>query len=79
MQELGIRPVDPALEQASGEAATRSGGVCESRRIKPDQLTGTKRDPEWREQPGRMKSAAMKLSCGHAADATGRPVTSSSV
>src|SRR3954451_16177769 len=74
MKKLGVRAVRPALEQASGEAATRAGGGRELRRIQPNQLAGAKRDPEWRKQPGRVKSAPMKLSCGHAADATGHLV-----
>ena len=74
MQELGVRTVDPALEQASGEAATRAGRGRELRRIEPNQLAGAERDPEGRKQPGRVKSAPMKLSCGHAADATGHLV-----
>src|SRR6059036_965678 len=61
MQELRLRPVDPAFEQASREAAADAGGPLHRPSIQPEEpareIGGTERS----EESGRMKPEPMKL------------------
>jgi hypothetical protein len=68
MQELRLRAVDPALQNARRAAAYNPGCVHEMLLGEAQHATGQVRDAEWREQACRMKAAAMELPRRDAAD-----------
>src|SRR4051812_14481388 len=69
MQELGLRAVDPALEDAGSEAADDSRGIDELQTVQTEDAPGEISGAERREQAGGVKSAPMKLTGRNAADA----------
>jgi len=71
MQVLRLGAVDPALEQAGGEAADDAEGTAELGGIEPEHPAGEAGGAERREQPGRMEAAAVEPARRHAADPAG--------
>ncbi len=68
MQELRLRAVDPALQNARRAAAYDPGCVHELLLAEAQHATGQIGDAERREQARRMKAAAMELARRDAAD-----------
>src|SRR3569833_1176355 len=71
MQELRLRAVDPALQQARGEAAGDARGIVHLRCGQAEQPPGEPGRTESGEEPGRMKAAAVELPRRYAADPAG--------
>ena len=71
VQELRVRPIDPAFQDARGEAAADAGGARHLLGIQAKQPAGQIRHPEWREQSRWMKAPPVELSRRDAADAAG--------
>src|SRR5207249_9992265 len=69
MQELRLRPVDPAFEQASREAAADAGGPLHRPSIQPEEPAREIGSTERSEESGRMKTEPMELSRRDDADA----------
>src|SRR5438874_1824972 len=71
MEELGLGPVHPALQQAGCKASADARRLRHLVRIEPEQSGCEIAGPERRKQAGRMKAALMKLPGRHAADPAG--------
>ena len=71
MQEFGLRPIHPALQQAGREASADSRRLRHLVRVEPQQFGRKISDAERREQSRRMKAALVKLAGCDAADAAG--------
>ena len=71
VQKLRLRPIDPALEESGGTTAGRARRPGQLLDTEPEDLSRAHGDAERREEPGRMKAAAMELPGRHAAHAAG--------
>ena len=71
VQELRVGPVDPALEDAAGEAAADTERPRATVGIEPEQPARERGGTKGAEQPGRVEAALVELPGGDAADAAG--------
>src|SRR6185369_14907573 len=71
MEEFRLRPVDPAFQQAGGEAAGYAGGIGHLRRREGEQLGREEGRAESGEESRGMEAPAVELPRRHAADAAG--------
>ena len=71
VEKFRLRPIDPAFEQARGEAAGDSRRARHGFRIQTQKFRGQIRRSEGREQAGGMEPALVQLAGGYAAHAAG--------
>ncbi len=74
MQELRLRAIDPALQQAGCEAARDTCGIVHLLPAEAEQMPGQPGRAEGRKEAGRMIAAAVELAGGDAADPAGNLV-----
>src|SRR5271165_3688030 len=75
MQELGLRPIHPTLQQAGGKASADARRLRHAVRVETQQLGCEVSNAEGCEEPRWMEAALVKLAGRDAADTAGDLVT----